>query len=88
MPYYPTDNEEKGHYEVNTIEEKIVSDYTRYDFDRVNELEVFEYWLFLRDAIIHKYMQSEEGIKYLENCWRIEQTEPNRESLREKMKKN
>lgn len=86
MPYYPDEGEEKGHYEVNTIEEKIVSDYTGYNFDRIDELEVFEYWLLLRDAILYKYMQSEEGIKYLENCWRIEQTAPDREALREKMK--
>lgn len=79
---------EQGHYEVNTIEEKTVSDYTGYNFDRIDELEVFEYWLLLRDAIIHKYMQSKEGIEYLENCWRMEQTEPDRQSLRKKMKKD
>lgn len=79
---------EQGHYEVNTIEEKTVGDYTGYNFDRIDELEVFEYWLLLRDAIIHKYMQSKEGIEYLENCWRMEQTEPDRQSLRKKMKKD
>lgn len=79
---------EQGHYEVNTIEEKTVSDYTGYNFDRIDELEVFEYWLLLRDAIIHKYMQSKEGVEYLENCWRMEQTEPDRQSLRKKMKKD
>lgn len=87
MPYYPIDDD-KGHYEVNTIEEKIVSDYTRYDFDRVNDLDAFEFWLLLRDAVIHKYMQTESGIEYLENCWRMEQTKPDRKSLREKIKKN
>lgn len=85
MPYYPSDSD-NGHYEVNTIEEKIVSDYTGYNFDRVEELEVFEYWLLLRDAVIHKYLQTEEGREYLENCWTIEQTKPDRQSLREKMK--
>ena len=39
MPYYPSDSDD-GHYEVNTIEEKIVSDYTGYNFDRIEELEV------------------------------------------------
>lgn len=85
MPYYPSDSD-NGHYEVNTIEEKIVSDYTGYNFDRVEEIEVFEYWLLLRDAVIHKYLQTEEGREYLENCWTIEQTKPDRQSLREKMK--
>lgn len=85
MPYYPTDSDE-GHYEVNTIEEKIVSDYTGYNFDTIEELEVFEYWLLLRDSIVHKYLQTQEGREYLENCWILEQTQPDRQSLREIMK--
>jgi len=44
---------------------------------------VFEYWLLLRDAVIYGYMQSEEGSKYLDNCWRMEQTSPDRKKLRE-----
>jgi len=86
VPYYPDEGEE-GHYEVNTIEEKIVSEYTGYNFDRIDELEVFEFWLLLRDAIIYRYMQTEEGRKYLDNCWRIEQTKPQREALRKKVGK-
>jgi hypothetical protein len=30
-------------------------------------------------------MQTEEGKEYLENCWRLEQTNPDKESLREKV---
>ena len=48
-------------------------------------MEVFEYWLLLRDAVIYDYMQYEEGRKYLDNCYRMEQTKPNRKALREKM---
>lgn len=88
IPYYPEDDEEdKGHYEINTIEEKIVSEYTGYNFDRLDELTIFEYWLLLRDAVIYNYMQTDEGKEYLENCWRMEQTEPDRRTLREKMKR-
>jgi cbb3-type cytochrome oxidase subunit 1 len=71
---------------VNTIEEKIVSEYTGYNFAQLEELNVFEYWLFLHDAVIHNCMQTTEGKEYLENCWRMEQTEPDRKALREKMK--
>lgn len=70
---------------MNTIEEKIVYEYTGYNFDRLDELDVFEYWLLLRDAVVYNYMQTEEGREYLENCWRIEQTNPDRESLRKKV---
>lgn len=76
-----------GHYEVNTIEEKIVCEYTGYNFDRIEELDVFEYWLLLRDAVVYNYMQTEEGREYLENCWRIEQTNPDRQTIRKKMQK-
>ncbi|NFF80439.1 hypothetical protein FDA09_11820 [Clostridium botulinum] len=86
MPYYPLEDEDKGHYEVNTIEEKLISEYTGYNFDRINELEIFEYWLLLRDAIIYRHMQTKEGNEYLENCWRIEQTKPDREGIRNKIK--
>lgn len=67
------------------MEEKTVCDYTGYGFDKLEELEVFEYWLLLKDAIVYNYMQTEEGREYLDNCWRIEQTEPDRKSLRERM---
>lgn len=47
---------------------------------------MFEYWLLLRDAVIYNYMQTPEGIKYLEKCWRMEQTEPDRKALRKKFR--
>jgi hypothetical protein len=50
-------------------------------------LDAFEYWSFLRDAVIYKYMQTEEGQKYLEKCWTLEQTKPDRAKLREKFGK-
>lgn len=50
-------------------------------------MEVFEYWLLLRDAVIYNYMQSEEGRKYLENCYRMSETKPDRKRLREQFKK-
>nr|MBK5235704.1 hypothetical protein [Clostridium sp.] len=87
MPYYDDGNGDEGHFTVNTIEEKIVCKYTGYDFDRLESMGVFEYWLFLRDAVIYNHMQSEEGNKYLDNCWRMKQTSPDRKRLREQFKK-
>uniref|UniRef100_UPI00260E6188 hypothetical protein n=1 Tax=Clostridium sp. TaxID=1506 RepID=UPI00260E6188 len=78
IPYYDDGNEDKGHFEVNTLEEKIVCKYTGYNFDRLESMDVFEYWLLLRDAVIYNYMQSEQGNEYLDNCWRMEQTSPDR----------
>jgi hypothetical protein len=47
----------------------------------------FEYWLMLRDAVIYSYKQTEEGQKYLDKCWRMEQVKPDREGLRKKIRK-
>lgn len=66
----------------------MVSEYTGFNFKIINELEAFEFWLYLRDSIVYKYMQTEEGKEYLENCWRIEQTKPDRKSIRNKMKES
>ncbi|MDF2675585.1 MAG: hypothetical protein K0R09_3857 [Clostridiales bacterium] len=67
------------------MEEKIVSEYTGYNFDRLEELNVFEFWLLLRDAIIYNNKQTKAGREHLENCWRIDQTEPDRKSIRRKL---
>ncbi|AGK95410.1 hypothetical protein Clopa_0348 [Clostridium pasteurianum BC1] len=86
VPYYPEDDgDNEGHYKVNTVEEKIVSEYTGYDFDRLGQLNIFEFWLLLRDAIIYNNSQTKAGREYLENCWSIDKTEPDRESIRRKM---
>ncbi|MBU3153505.1 hypothetical protein KPL46_01100 [Clostridium estertheticum] len=66
------------------MEEKTVSTYTGYDFDRLEDMCVFEYWLLLKNAIIYNYMQTEEGREYLDQCWIMEQTKPDRAKLREK----
>ena len=44
---------------------------------------MFEFWLLLRDSYIYKLKQSEEGMKYLDKCWILEQTKPDRQALRE-----
>ena len=87
MPYYPSEDE-NGHYEINTIEEKLISKYTGLNFLQIEELDIIQYWCFLRDSIIYGYSQTEKGQEYLEKCWIMEQTKPDRESLRNKFKKD
>ena len=45
------------------------------------------YLTWRRDAFIHKMNQTEKGMEYLDNAWRMEQTKPDREALRKKMRK-
>ena len=82
VPSCHDDKGDEGHYSVSSWEEKIVRDYTGYDFGQIDSLTVFEFWLFLRDAVIYSCQQTDEGKKYLEKCWAEEQMEPDRESLR------
>ena len=39
-----------------------------------------------RDAFIAWLSRTEAGTEYLDNAWRMEQTEPDRKALREKFK--
>lgn len=77
-----SEKDEEGHYSVNTLEEKIVRDYTGYTFDQIGSLTVFEFWLCLRDAVIYNCMQTDAGREYLDKCWAAEQKEPDRAALR------
>ena len=49
----------------------------------VLNLDIVTYYQTLRDAIIYNNMQSKEGRKRLDDAWIIEQTKPDRKTLRE-----
>ena len=47
-------------------------------------MDVVEYKFFLREAFIYNCSKTEEGIEYLKNAKRLEETEPERDKLRAK----
>ena len=53
----------------------------------IEELDYIDYLIYRRDAFIWRMSQSKEGTEYLDKAYRLEQTEPDRESLREKFGK-
>lgn len=53
----------------------------------VEELDYLDYLIYRRDAFIWRMSQSEKGQEYLDNAWRLEQTRPDRDSLRKKFGK-
>jgi hypothetical protein len=65
----------------------LVSDYTGLNFHEVRQLEFIQYLIWRRDAFIHWLSSSENGTEYLDNAWRMEQTEPDRPALRKKTRK-
>ena len=88
MPYYPGGGSgDEVHYRLNTKGEKLVIDYLNITIFDVQEMPIDLYLYFMREANIHKLMQTKEGREYLDNCWRMEQTKPDRKKLRAKMRK-
>lgn len=86
VPYYPEQNDEIK-YTIETFTEKLVAEYSGLSFFEVGELNIIDFWLLIRDSVIFNRSQSKDGREYLENCWRCEQTEPDRATLREKFGK-
>lgn len=64
-----------------------MAEYTGLNFFEVGELNYVQYLIWRRDAYIQMLSRTEEGQKYLDRCWRMEQTTPDRAKLREKFGK-
>ena len=77
-----------GHNYINTTwGRRLVAEYTGLNFHQVGELDYGLYLLWLRDAYIHGLNSTEEGRKYLDDCWRMSQVKPDRGKLHEKFGK-
>ena len=64
-----------------------MADYTGLNFFEVSRLNYLQYLVWRRDAWIHMLNRTEAGQEYLDNAWRMEQTEPDRPRLRKKLQK-
>lgn len=75
-----------GHqYTVASWWRKLVADYTGLNFFEVANLDYLQYLVWRRDAYIYMLSRTEEGQKYLDNAYRMEQTKPDRKKLRSKL---
>ena len=74
-------------YKLVSHREKIISKYCNISILDVEELDLVEYLFFYREAVIYNCMQTDDGIEHLKNAHRLQQTEPDREKLREKCNK-
>ena len=50
-------------------------------------MDIVDYLFFQREAYITALMETDKGREYLDNAWRLTQTEPDRKSIREKFKR-
>ena len=87
MPYYPLEDSHGHNYEITSYWEHLVSDYTRLSILEVEDLDYIDYLRYRRDAFIARLSQTEKGLEYLDNAYRIEQTAPDRRSLRDQFGK-
>ena len=72
---------------IMTTWEHLVAQYTGLNILQVQELDYLDYLIYRRDAFIYRMNQTEKGEEYLDNAWRLEQTKPDRDSLRKKFGK-
>lgn len=59
-----------------------MAQYANMSLPDVCDLLLDDYMLLLRDAFIARKLQSADGREYLDNAWRLEQTEPDMDGLR------
>ena len=64
--------------------ERLVHDHTGLNFREIGDLQLDTYLALRRDAYIFLLQSTEDGRKYLEQCWVMDQTAPDRGALREK----
>lgn len=65
----------------------MVAEYTGLTILQVEDLDYIDYLTYRRDAFIFRLSQTEKGLEYLDNAYRIEQTEPDRKRLRDQFGK-
>lgn len=61
----------------------MVSRYTGLNMIEVENLDIVTYLAYRRDAFIYKMSQTDKGREYLNNAYRLDQTAPDRKSLRD-----
>lgn len=88
LPSYPLETDNEGHnYHTSSFYEHQVARYTGLNILEVEELDYIDYLRYRRDAFIYFLNRSEKGQEYLDNAWRLEQCEPDRNRLREQFGK-
>lgn len=71
-------------YKLISHREKAIAKYCNISIFEVEDLDLVEYLFYYREAVIYNCMQTEDGIEYLQNSYRLQQSEPDREKLRNK----
>lgn len=76
------DTEQKEWLITDTDDLKLVSDYSHLNFSECLDLDCITYKILFRDAYIFKLKQTKEGRDFLEECYILTLTEPDKQALR------
>lgn len=84
LPYAPSDSDDdiRHKYSIKTLYAHMVADYAHMTIEAVQQLDVIDYLILRRDAVISAFSKTEKGTEYLNNAWAYAQTEPDRAMLR------
>lgn len=87
LPYYPTAADDRAHeqYDTATYWKHVVAGYTGLNFQEIDRLNYVTFLQYRRDAFIQRCRSTAAGQEYLDNAWRMEQVEPDRDALRKKL---
>ncbi len=87
MPYYPDpDSGEESPYDIETFWHHLVAEYCNIPIFEVWKMRLDDFLYARREAFIFKMSQTEKGLEYLKNASMFEQTEPDRDGLKDLMK--
>ena len=77
VPYYPgkSNKEDEVKYTAYTVSDKLVADYANMGIYDIDKISILDYWLLERDAFIAALSKTKDGREYLNNAYRIKQTE-------------
>lgn len=62
-----------------------MADYAGVSLFEAEDIDYYTWRVLLRDAVIHALSATDRGREYLDKCWTLEQTAPDRKKLREKI---
>lgn len=78
--YFETEEWEED-YDCASWEIKAISDYTKMSFNEVMELPISLFLLYKKEAWLHNNLKTEAGRNFLKDLWRLQQTEPDYDSI-------
>lgn len=79
-------DDEAPYLKLQTSDLKYVCDYTHLSMSDVLQIDCITFLILLRDAFIHKLSATKDGREWLEECWILKQTSPDRKRLHKKFK--